>query len=303
MAHQHTRSALRLAVGIATVGRPQLLANLLQVLRRQSRPPDALIVCAPAARDVEGVLEAFPGGRIVLGVRGLPHQRNAIMEAASDLDAVVFFDDDFVACARYLENTERIFLHAPDVVMTTGHVLADGILGPGFSVEEAISRLLASGEVPAGEPLYLHDVYNGYGCNMSVRLAPVKAHRLAFDEALPLYAWLEDVDFSRCLAAHGRIVRSPATRGVHMGVKAGRQSGVRLGYSQIANPIYLMGKRSVSWRRVVPLMSRNLAANLIRSVNPEPYVDRLGRLAGNVRALGDLCRGRLNPSRILSFET
>jgi hypothetical protein len=48
-------------------------------------------------------------------------------------------------------------------------------------------------------------------------------------------------------------------------------------------------------------MSRNVAANLARSFYPEPYVDRFGRLKGNVVALVDLFTGRLHPQRILQL--
>jgi len=46
-------------------------------------------------------------------------------------------------------------------------------------------------------------------------------------------------------------------------------------------------------------MFRNLAANLVRSVAPEPFADRRGRLRGNLAAIGDLMRGRLAPERAL----
>ena len=77
---------------------------------------------------------------------------------------------------------------------------------------------------------------------MSVRLDLARRHRLTFDEQLPLYGWLEDVDFSRRVAGYGRVVKVSAARGVHLGVKAARQRGVQLGYSQVANPVYLMRK-------------------------------------------------------------
>jgi GT2 family glycosyltransferase len=129
----------------------------------------------------------------------------------------------------------------------------------------------------------------------------MRAHRLAFDEALPLYGWYEDIDLCRRLAPHGRIVRVPAARGVHLGTKLGRTSGLRLGYSQIANPAYLARKGSYAWRRAAASMARNLAANLARSAAPEPWVDRSGRLRGNLIALSDLLRGRADPGRILDL--
>mgnify|MGYP000606119618 CR=1 FL=1 len=68
---------------------------------------------------------------------------------------------------------------------------------------------------------------------------------LRFDERLPLYGWLEDLDYCRRMSPYGRIQRSSMLVGVHMGVKGGRQSGVRLGYSQVANPIYFVIKGSM----------------------------------------------------------
>jgi len=49
-------------------------------------------------------------------------------------------------------------------------------------------------------------------------------------------------------------------------------------------------------------MSRNIAANLLRSLTPEPYVDRAGRVAGNLKAFGDLIAGRLDPGRVLELK-
>lgn len=290
----------RIGVGVATVGRPEIVAEMLASLASQTRPPDAVVVSSPAASDTAGAASAYPAARFITGARGLPSQRNAIMAALEDCDAVVFFDDDFFPSPDYLREVEAIFASHPDVMMLTGRVLADGILGPGLDLDDA-KRILAAAEQDGQESSAANDVYNGYGCNMGIRLAPVRAHGLAFDEALPLYAWLEDVDFSRRLACYGRIVKAPGARGVHLGIKRGRQSGVRLGYSQIANPLYLVGKGSCSLRKALFLMSRNVVANTLKSVRPEPYIDRAGRLLGNARALLDSVTGRLHPTRILSM--
>jgi hypothetical protein len=177
-------------------------------------------------------------------------------------------------------------------------VLADGIIGPGLPLADARRLLREAGPAPAGRA-DLREVANGYGCNMALRVAA--ATHCRFDDRLPLYGWLEDVDFSLQLARCGRIVQASAARGVHLGIKQGRQSGVRLGYSQIANPIYLSLKGTFPWPRAVRLMSRNIAANLVRSLRPEPYVDRFGRAAGNLRAIRDLVTGRLAPERILEL--
>jgi hypothetical protein len=49
-------------------------------------------------------------------------------------------------------------------------------------------------------------------------------------------------------------------------------------------------------------MSRNVLANLIRSLWPEPWVDRKGRLRGNFLALVDIIKKRDSPVRILQLD-
>jgi hypothetical protein len=292
---------LRIAVGIATIGRPALLQGMLSELGRQARLPDVTIICAPNAADI-GELPDMPrlGIDAITGPRGLTRQRNAILDRAQDCDAVVFFDDDFIPAPAYLGVVEQAFMRHPDVAMVTGMVLADGIGGPGLSLAEAQDILRESGPATVG-PGDMRDVPNGYGCNMALRVADATSAQCRFDDRLPLYGWLEDVDFSLQLARSGRIVQVFAARGVHLGIKQGRQSGVRLGYSQIANPIYLSAKGTFPWPRALRLMSRNIAANFVRSLRPEPYVDLLGRVAGNLKAIRDLARGRLAPERILDL--
>lgn len=299
--HPIAAAPLRIAIAIATAGRPACVAELLKRIAGQERAPDAIVVCGPAPSDVAGIAERFPAARVIIGRRGLACQRNAILAELRELDVAVFLDDDFVPGPGYLAGIEAALLRHPDIVMATGHVLADGICGPGFDFAHADSVLRADAGLGPDRD-HVEDAYSGYGCNMAVRLAPVRRHGLAFDEALPLYAWLEDVDFSRQIARHGRVVKLPASRGVHLGIKSGRQSGLRLGYSQIANPIHLLRKGTCSYRKALHLMGRNVAANLARCARPEPYVDRPGRCLGNLRALLDLVTGRLNPRRILSFE-
>jgi hypothetical protein len=104
-----------------------------------------------------------------------------------------------------------------------------------------------------------------------------------FDERLRLYGWQEDVDFAASLSSRGRIVKTFAFSGVHQAVKYGRTSGVRLGYSQVVNPLYLV---------------RNVLANHLKTFKPEPRIDRAGRMKGNWIAFRDLMLGRLMPERI-----
>ena len=137
---------------------------------------------------------------------------------------------------------------------------------------------------------------------MAVRLAPMRAHGLRFDERLPLYGWQEDVDLSCRLAEFGCVLQIDAACGVHLGAKSGRGSGLRLGYSQVANPLYLCGKRrGYPFRRAIAHITKNMAMNIVRAPWPERYVDRRGRLRGNLLALRDLTLGRMVPERILDL--
>ncbi len=293
-----TRPIRRIAVGIATSGRPAILHQTLELLARQSRPADEILVCPAKPADIGAETSvAFPSLRVVRSEPGLPAQRNAIL-AASDADVLAFFDDDFFAHPGYLAEVEALFHTHPDIVMATGTVIADGILGPGLSPADG-HRLLAAATAPAAERI--DDVHNGYGCNMSVRMAPVREASLVFDETLPLYGWLEDLDFSRRLAPSGRIVRSTRLLGVHLGNKSGRSSGVRLGYSQVANPLYMVRKGTLARGRAFRQIGRNLAANIVRTLKPEPWVDRRGRLVGNLKGVADALSGQIDPRRILKL--
>jgi GT2 family glycosyltransferase len=179
-------------------------------------------------------------------------------------------------------------------------VLADGATGAGISIDEGLA-LLRDAPV-SGQDLSVHETYSGYGCNMAIRMSTVHICRLRFDESLPFYGWLEDVDFSRTVSRFGRVVASPQLIGVHLGTKTGRMSGLRLGYSQIANPVYLADKRTMTWRHALVQMSRNLASNAAKAWRPEPWIDRQGRLKGNLLALRDLVTGRLSPQNIRNMD-
>ena len=292
----------RIAIGIASTGRRDMLSATLPLLDRQSEPADRLIVSVGEVGDVdEALLATLPGTTTLLrGPKGLTRQRNRILEAADDLDAVLFLDDDYLMAPDFLAQCRDLLLVRPDCAVATGHVIADGIGHAGLSVQAGLD-LLEADELEAddvtGDPSTPTPAYNAYGCNMLVAMRAVRNGDLRFDEALPLYGWLEDVDFSRRAASQGSVLRFHALRGVHLGTKSGRSPGKRLGYSQIANPLYLVFQGTMAPHRALRLMTRNVAANAIRSPRPEPWVDRVGRLRGNALAALDMLRGRLSPAR------
>ena len=289
---------MRIAVIIATTGRAELLGNTVARLARQTRLPDRVIVAGVTPADTANLADAAPlAVEVITAARGLPRQRNAgLRHLAGGADVVVFFDDDFVPANDYLAVLEQQFSTRPNLVGATAVLLADGIKTRGISFAEAAA--MVERHRPA-EIISERRLPALYGCNLCIRLAA--AEGLWFDEALPLYGWQEDVDFSYQLGRKGLLVYTNQLAGVHLGAKGGRTSGKRLGYSQIANPVYLLRKKTIPRRLAWRLMSRNLLANCARSIWPEPYVDRFGRLHGNIEALLDLARGRIHPERILQL--
>jgi GT2 family glycosyltransferase len=295
-------ASMRFAVGIATAGRPAMLTETLREIAKQNRLPDIVVICPRSEQDVESeVLETLPYAcRVVSSKPGTCRQRNAILRAVQDCDAVVFFDDDFFPAPTYLANAEAILQRDDEVVAMSGTLLEDGIHGLGIKPEAARARIAsAPARIPSGG---IRTDYGTYGCNMVFRLAPVREHKPNFDEGLPLYGWQEDIDFSRQMAKWGRVVRADALTGVHLGIKGGRTSGVKFGYSQVANPIYLMRKGTVSLSFGGKTLVKNVLANAARAIRPEARIDRAGRFKGNMLAFVDLLRGRMYPGRICELE-
>lgn len=292
---------MKIIVGIATSGRPAILIETLRELQAQTRQPDAVLVCPSAPADVdEAALTTIALPISVLRTaKGLTLQRNVILhQISNEKDSIiVFFDDDFFPHPYYIQAVETLLNKRPDIVVVTGNVVLDGATGPGVSPEKAREILFSVN--PDSDDDSIDVCYNGYGCNMSMRLCSINERALRFDERLPLYGWLEDVDFSRQLAPLGLIVRSRQLSGVHLGVKGGRVSGKKFGYSQIVNPWYLYKKRTLSLDRAIIQTLRNISANLARCAIPEPWIDRRGRLLGNVLGAWDVFRGRARPENIL----
>jgi GT2 family glycosyltransferase len=293
---------MRIAVGIATAGRREILAETLSMIAQSSRLPDRLLVCPAGPEDCDSNISLPVRLEIVASERGLTTQRNAILDAVHDVDVLVFFDDDFFPATDYLALLEAEIHARPEVAMITGTVLADDILGQGLSPAQA-RAILSEHDGKQRSAGYMTEVYNGYGCNMAVSMSKVRSSGVRFDEDLPLYGWLEDVDFSRALAQSGEILKSPALRGVHLGTKAGRTSGLRFGYSQIANPIYMWRKGTLTFLRAIRQIGKNILANTAKILRPEPWVDRSGRLRGNALAILDLLAGRMTPCRILELDS
>ncbi|MEM9178113.1 MAG: glycosyltransferase [Pseudomonadota bacterium] len=297
---------------VATKGRAQECYALLDYLAAQSLRPSGVVFVGVDDNDIDG-LSAHPAfsdlGGIVLttGKPGLTIQRNfGVSHVLTDMTPspdwfVAFFDDDFRPSPTWLENASKVFAAETEVAGLTGQVLADGIHSEGLS-ETAAAEIVDGGIVTqkcwaqGDEPRVVSSMY---GCNMAVRGVVFVEAR--FDERLPLYGWQEDRDFTSSVQKYGRTIYHPDPLGVHLGVKSARTSGTRMGYSQIANIIYLKRKGSVSYGVCAEFLSRAIAANLLKSFRNHPNIDYPGRLRGNFLAFADAIRGKMKPERILSI--
>ncbi|MAD47195.1 MAG: glycosyl transferase [Oceanospirillaceae bacterium] len=292
-----------IVIGIATCGRPQILAEALAYMVNQTRMPD-VIYLSPinAAKDIK--LTGLPDAilqrvKVLAGPAGSSAQRNTIINALSYDDIVQFLDDDFLMHPTYCEQVLALFERNPEVGGHSGKVLADGVNSGGIDIADAIT-ILEGAKLP-DEPIHWHHGTT-YGCNMAFRASVLLDNHVRFDEQLPLYGWFEDLDFSASVDRFAPVVNSNYCLGVHLGTKAGRSPGLRLGYSQVVNPWYLAKKGTMPWKLAVISILRRVIANTVRSIKPEPWVDRLGRLKGNLLGIKDLLTGKAHPARILEFS-
>ena len=290
------------AVIISTRGRPEIVKALVGQIADQSKPPDHVFVVGSRAEDISGMDQNQDRLTVLVGRTGLTLQRNdGLALAGSRFSYIVFFDDDFVPSRFWLERMTQIFETRPDIAGITGHVLADGTTTAGVPLDDARAMVRVRDANPSDAEVVHEKLPFGsnMGSNMAFRYSALRD--LKFDERLPLYAWLEDHDFRGQLERQGRVVRADALWGVHLGHKQGRMRGVTLGYSQIANAVYLGRKGTVPKPYLAKLATKNVLINIARSFWPEPFVDRRGRLLGNIIALSDILCGRNAPERVLKL--
>ncbi|WP_433802938.1 glycosyltransferase family 2 protein [Actinomycetospora sp. CA-084318] len=290
---------MRVAVVIASAGRPAVVTQCLQALARQTLVPISVVLSVPGLEDApKDVAEDSPF-RVVISPKGLTKQRNVGIDAVSqDHDLIAFFDDDFLPHETYLERSVQAFEDFESLIAADGVVLADGAAVGELSWAEAASVLESYADAGVRTPdLAWNHPDKLYGCNMVMRSSLLELEK--FDEALPLYGWLEDRDISIRAGRHGNLARISGAVGVHRGVRGGRVNEARLGYSQIANPAHLLRVGVFSRRECIRSICMRVLGNLAGLVRDRPRrFDRVGRLKGNARALHDVLRGQDSPGRV-----
>ena len=228
----------------------------------------------------------------------------------------------------YLENMMRAFKDNPSLMLAGGSEVADGgVAMPSNEIAPlGIDRMQAQ-QLLAKDSLYrssstvflsnyvrdMWDVATRLTApggswvprwlvssnNMSARRRVLDF--VKFDERLPLYAWMEDYDFTLACARVGRVARVENCRMVHLGANAGRISQKRLGFVQVMNPIYIYSKRHPGYHAgaMIIFVARILIGNIVKfPANPS---ERWQRLQGNLLALAMAMRGDLRPEQMLEI--
>jgi len=293
-----TSSMARVAVVLASAGRPALLAEALATCSAQRGVPFRGVVSVPDEQSLPDNRSPLSGWSVVMGVRGLAAQRNAALETLAGVDVVAFFDDDAVLRPDYLANAVHFLNEHPEVVGLTGRVLLDGAVSGEIDRDTTAAALeRSSAEAATGAWRPTRELY---GCNFVVRLSAAPDQR--FDDRLPLYSWLEDHDFARRLMRVGSLAEVDDCVIVHRAAASGgRQAHVRLGYSQVMNPVYLNRKGSFPAWLAAQQIFRPVAKNIALSVAGPSSSWRRERLRGNGTAAFDIVRGRITPERIVAL--
>ncbi len=221
------------------------------------------LVSVPDEKSLPDDVTLLEGWQIVTGTRGLAAQRNAGLDALAGIDVVAFFDDDAVARPDYLANAVAFLDAHPKIVGITGRVLLDGKITGEIDRERTASTLQESATKPPTGRWRPHREL--YGANFVVRISAVPD--LRFDGRLPLYSWLEDHDFARRLMRVGSLAQVDDCVIVHRAAASGgRQSHRRLGYSQVANAVYLARKGSFPTWLALQQIFRPVAKNIVFSI-------------------------------------
>jgi len=285
---------IRVAVILATKGRPQAVAEVLALLEKQSCAPAVIVISATEPSDI-GVTPATKLNlEYLFGPAGLTAQRNRGLERVrTRADVAIFFDDDFAPAGNWIEQCVQLFSSAANIAGVNGTVIRDGARRQPISWQQA--REILALPRPT-DPRALSELEDLYGCNMAFRMSAI--NDLQFDERLVLYGWLEDKEFSRKAAKKGRLVECSLLAGVHLGLQTGRVSGKRYGYSQIVNAWYLYKKDALSLREASANILKALVVNAAKTFRPENHIDRRGRLHGNLLGVMHLLSGACRPEKV-----
>ena len=290
----------KIAVVIASTERPDMLSKSLALILNQSRMPDEIIVSVVSDADFPG--PPFPNRvRRVISAPGLCAQRNAGIDAVTSRPLfVAFLDDDVLIHEHFLRNMESIFRSRPDAILVMGHLLANG----NISFDEAKALILSPPDCGSDTGQYypVEAPYGRvYGANMCIRFSLLEHER--FDERLALYSAMEDVDIGTRARRYGEVGYYFGSLAVHLRTPGGRISHRALGFSEVMNPMYLGCKGTIPKRHaILKFALRMPLRNAILACVTGQRHERWHRLIGNLHAIRDIMRRRIEPERVIDLQ-
>jgi glycosyltransferase involved in cell wall biosynthesis len=168
---------IRVAVIVATKGRPQAITELLALLEKQSCAPAVIVISATEPSDIGVNPATHLNLECLFGPAGLPAQRNRGLERVrTRADIAVFFDDDFAPAGNWIEQCMELFSSAANIAGANGTVIRDGAKTQPLSWQQA--REILALPRPT-DPRALSEVADLYGCNMAFRMSAI--NDLQFD--------------------------------------------------------------------------------------------------------------------------
>jgi GT2 family glycosyltransferase len=296
-----------LGVIIATVGRKKIVEQTISSLALRKSVPHLVIVVGADEMDLPDVPKGLPFQMqlLVAPARGLTTQRNfGIRELPASVEFVTFLDDDMEVHGDYCTEVENVFRAYPEVAGFSGHCIANG------DISRATARTLLD-QQPSHQGMPIFGFYpkrwpGFYGCAMNIRRHWLKVEQ--FDERLPLYALGEDCEMGFRLSRHGSVGGSGSCLVAHLAVRSGRMSEVGVGYAQIINPLYFAAKgigfprMATYWQKMVKMPLVNLFFWRFPFLDKNrSLADRKGRFRGNLLALRDVARGRIEPMNLTAI--
>lgn len=281
------------SVIVASKGRGEILRETVLSFLAQSVPADEIIISVTGEADLPH--DGFPGEiQALYAPMGVTRQINAAVGRTDPrCDIVSIFDDDVELSPDYFANVQRLFSEHPEIVCFDGNPVASGV----HNHDDA--REILQSSAGARESTAFAGGHSLWGCNMNIRRWVLDREK--FDESLPLYGWLFDIEFGCRVAELGKFGRYNACRFIHLEVPQGRISGIKHGFSQIMNPIHLYKKRVMvkSLRDLVfGHLLKVVAVNLYWLLRRDKRIDRYGRLKGNFLAIYRALIGKTDPRQV-----
>lgn len=256
-------------VAVCTCRRIQELSRFLDSLAQQTRLADELLIIDASPDDqTEQMLRGREGLphlaqrvlylRVGAARRGLTRQRNVALQWATR-DLIVFFDDDIVLLPRCLEEMEAAHRSGQGSVTGVAAFL-ENQQGPP-SLLWRVRRLLgivpslrpgsyAPGGMPVSWNFLLENSELTEGewlCGCAMMWSTAVARRVRFTEEFSGYSNGEDVDFSRRMSTHGRLVVAGRAKALHLHASCGRPDPFGMGYWTLRN-LHSVHRRCVANR-------------------------------------------------------